>query len=1066
MEEVFIEEVKKYPGLQTFFRDETQKPFQYALKALQEKRHIEKFPQTHPKGRKDALKSWLKENKEWYLGYAGINEFMNKVTPPADKKPVITNIHPDRIREDFEFYIFGKNFDHSVSVYYNDTFMQCKYRSPTEIECYTPKALSDDGTIKVVTSDGEAIYSKKLIAFAEPQIDSIEEDPKHSGIKDIYTGDTIRIKGDNFFGSPEVLFGSHKVQSIQVVSRYVIHVPVPNITGTFTLKVKTAKGEATKNIEIKDRPTPSLTSVPSSEMAPDMDFKIQGKNFTHGMRAKFILGSKEVWGLHDGNLGNVVTEPLGKILTGQEAQIHSPSEVGDYTLKIITAYGESTWPSSVKIRKTPVITSISPEGRQLGNSPVIEGRYLENIESITVGDKKIDLSTAKVNKEKTNITLTNESWGIQDYGRDFVTVIVKTKWGEVSKALISPKEPVTYNQEGNAEKCFPAVGNGCKGGGQKETKEKTQIMWMAGGCLEENSDGQRACYVTPGSMKHDNCCLRHPTGRRCGGTFESGPHKGKKASAPDCCPWDDGPHDGNCSTEWDDATHDTYWANAFLRTFTSAEAADLTPVPSPRNRYSLGETVSSKDVCAPNGTHLSARHGTFYDAKFCCSGYGQEYYATGWANWVTCQNPPAGGSSGQAQEGARSASYRVSNVGKIEQKAIEAKPPVLSSEMTKIFGDPAERVAAKEVKKIVPVITSIPTTIAAPEEMMEMVGKNFTYKKTGDNFTYSNYKDIFFVKDGKETLVKDISVNVGSAKDGGDVVRLRAPKEAGSYSIKVTLKEGAPIIWDQTLVAVSKVLPPAPVFTQVPDKVESETMVTIYGKNFSYQKKGDPFLYINIKDVFLVKDGKETLTKEVSAVTGQGPKGEDRLMFRAPKEFGSYSLKVTLREGELLMWNNPLIDVQKSKAQLAKEEEQAKKLAEEAAKKKADEELAKKQAEEEASRQKAIEEAIKQRQEKEAMEKQRQIEKSRVPAEQKPAEQKAEEKKYCDPELPKFWQPGCIEQGKEAPQPEKESEDQVPTYSKPKQPAAQKPTQEPAAQGAKICDPNIPRYSQPGCVEQ
>src|SRR3989338_3856835 len=48
LEAIFIEEIKKHPGLQAFFQNETQKPFQYALKALQEKRHVEKFPQTHP----------------------------------------------------------------------------------------------------------------------------------------------------------------------------------------------------------------------------------------------------------------------------------------------------------------------------------------------------------------------------------------------------------------------------------------------------------------------------------------------------------------------------------------------------------------------------------------------------------------------------------------------------------------------------------------------------------------------------------------------------------------------------------------------------------------------------------------------------------------------------------------------------------------------------------------------------------------------------------------------------------------------------------------------------------
>ena len=109
----------------------------------------------------------------------------------------------------------------------------------------------------------------------------------------------------------------------------------------------------------------------------------------------------------------------------------------------------------------------------------------------------------------------------------------------------------------------------------------------------------------------------------------------------------------------------------------------------------------------------------------------------------------------------------------------------------------------EEAKKLVPVITSVPKTKVEPNEMMEMYGKNFTYKKTGDNFNYSNYKDIFFVKDGVETLAKDVGVNITGAPDGGNLIRLRTPKEAGSYSIKITLKEGDPVIWNKTLIAIT-----------------------------------------------------------------------------------------------------------------------------------------------------------------------------------------------------------------------------------------------------------------------
>src|SRR3989338_3760274 len=171
---------------------------------------------------------------------------------------------------------------------------------------------------------------------------------------------------------------------------------------------------------------------------------------------------------------------------------------------------------------------------------------------------------------------------------------------------------------------------------------------------------------------------------------------------------------------------------------------------------------------------------------------------------------------------------------------------------------------------------------------------------------------------------------------------------------------------------------------------------------------------------FSIKDGKEIEARELSSVSNQGPKFEDRLMFRAPKDIGPYALKVTLREGDPVVWNKPLIDVQKSKAQLAKEQEELakkkaeeeKKLAEELAKKKAEEEaLAKKKADEELAKQKALEEAKKKEQEelakKKAEEEAKKKEQAEIAAKKKAEEELAKKlaeeaaKKKAEEELAK-----------------------------------------------------------------
>ena len=57
--------------------------------------------------------------------------------------------------------------------------------------------------------------------------------------------------------------------------------------------------------------------------------------------------------------------------------------------------------------------------------------------------------------------------------------------------------------------------------------------------------------------------------------------------------------------------------------------------------------------------------------------------------------------------------------------------------------------------------------------------------------------------------------------------------------------------------------------------------------------------------------------------------------------------------------------------------------------------------------------------------------------------------KVCNPDLPRLWQPGCVPGPQPAPKPEP-----VP-----------KPAPEPPPGPGPLCDPNRPRYAQPGCVE-
>lgn len=76
--------------------------------------------------------------------------------------------------------------------------------------------------------------------------------------------------------------------------------------------------------------------------------------------------------------------------------------------------------------------------------------------------------------------------------------------------------------------------------------------------------------------------------------------------------------------------------------------------------------------------------------------------------------------------------------------------------------------------------------------------------------------------------------------------------------------------------------------------------------------------------------------------------------------------------------------------------------------------------------------------------------------------------KACNPELPRSWQPGCIDTGAprspgKDPTPAAACDPNRPRYSQPGCVEAEDAAKPPASVG-KRCDPNVPRYAQPGCI--
>ena len=179
-----------------------------------------------------------------------------------------------------------------------------------------------------------------------------------------------------------------------------------------------------------------------------------------------------------------------------------------------------------------------------------------------------------------------------------------------------PANPTTGPFAGRYEYCFGGVGPQCGGApGAPNT-------WSA-------SNNGYMMFVSVGSILHDNCCLRNPAGKWCGGTGVDGRN-----------PAGEGNHNGTCVREWDKAWFNTLQARQWRVPVNPTTVADLTPAAGRRSVlregtvYAPEEVNASRQYAAPAGTSLDVG-----DEAFCASGRAGpvQRAITGMTTWVVCQ---------------------------------------------------------------------------------------------------------------------------------------------------------------------------------------------------------------------------------------------------------------------------------------------------------------------------------------------------------------------------------------------------------------------------------------------
>ncbi|MBI3032779.1 hypothetical protein HYY69_04850 [Candidatus Woesearchaeota archaeon] len=361
--------------------------------------------------------------------------------------------------------------------------------------------------------------------------------------------------------------------------------------------------------KIKIVPLPGITDFNPKKVYVNEEITISGENFYETEEISFYETTTQKETLTK----NFRKESLESL---QQIKVNAPQNPGSYiiTVKAKNSYAKSqTFLIVGEKQSPPQITNIEPEDGRLGNNAIVYGDNLVGIQLITLNGYRIPGYT----EDKTGKTLKLWlSWGI-DHG----VIKIKTAGGEAQAELLSNKDPVTKLITGKEETCFGGVGKGCYG--SEDNKEEwswgSQKIIAPVGCSKE-VNGQRNCWVVPGSIKHDNCCARYPSGKMCGGPGNDGKPAGESN------------HNGKCVEEWDAAFWDVFWWRAFVGTFDATKSTDLTPKSS--SRYTLkndegnaiiSETAETLRLCAPAGHELREQ----YDEGFCCSGKAVNKKCTG-----------------------------------------------------------------------------------------------------------------------------------------------------------------------------------------------------------------------------------------------------------------------------------------------------------------------------------------------------------------------------------------------------------------------------------------------------
>ena len=259
-----------------------------------------------------------------------------------------------------------------------------------------------------------------------------------------------------------------------------------------------------------------------------------------------------------------------------------------------------------KASKPPKINSIYPENLQIARRTSINGENLGSVKEVKINNNNVDFEFSSVGL----LILTHVPWGVVlGVHKDRpATVTVTNPDGSATADLVSSsnlaanKIVIPRNAQGNPEECFGGVGKGCGGLFGVKGGESSSVLWRAG--CEAEVNRERVCRVSAGSLRHDNCCVRYPSGKYCGGPGNDGK------------PAEENNHDGNCVTEWHEAFWDSVWGRTWEVRFSLANSPDLTPGGTRNGRYPEGEAVSTLNICAQAGQEMREEK----DAAFCCSG--------------------------------------------------------------------------------------------------------------------------------------------------------------------------------------------------------------------------------------------------------------------------------------------------------------------------------------------------------------------------------------------------------------------------------------------------------------